>query len=108
MRLKFEKNRINCKVSQIEAVELLKLGFLADQVNFPSGHIFTFRVELSDLSEDSVQYFNSTLTFQMTNTSVERLLQEPTKRGITFLQDKAVYVFEVDIRDERRRNIRKI
>lgn len=108
MRLKFENNKIRCRISKIEAVELLKMGFLADKVNFPSGHIFTFRVEATALSENETKYANSTLTFLITRDTVERLATQPTKEGVTFLQDKAAYGFEIDVRQERRKRIRKI
>lgn len=108
MRLKFEKKQINCRVTQIEAVELLKTGHLTEKVKFPSGHIFSYRVELSILNVNLVHYSNSILTFEITKKTVESLLQAPTKNGIQMLQDAAVYVFSVDIRKERRKKIRKI
>lgn len=107
MYLKFEKNKIICRVSKIEAAELLKPQILADKVNFPSGHIFHYQVELTGLEQDVVQYANSRLTFSMSRRSIESLLQTPTKNGIIFLQDKATYGFEIDIRKERRKRVRK-
>lgn len=108
MRLKFEKNKIHCRISQIEAQELLSVGFLTDKVNFPSGHVFTYRVELSELNENAIKYALNVLTYQMTREAVLSLAETPTKHGIIFLQDKAAYVFEVDIRKERRKKNRKI
>lgn len=106
--MKFEKNKIHCRISQIEATELFDVGFLVDKVNFPSGHVFTYRVELSELNQNSVHYAMNVLTFEMTRETVASLAETPTKHGIAFLQDKAAYVFEVDIRKERRTKIRKI
>ena len=108
MYLKFEKNKIHCRVSKIEALELLKRGFLSDQVHFPSGHIFTFRIEATELNENKTKYANSTLIFLITRDTIERLAKKPTKEGVTFLQDKAAYGFEIDVRQERRKRIRKI
>lgn len=108
MYLKFEKNKIRCRVSQIEAAGLLAKQALTDKVQFPSGHIFIYRVEASELSQNIVSYVNSTLTFQMTKASIEGLMANPTKDGITFLQDKVAYAFEIDVRKERRKKIRKI
>uniref|UniRef100_A0A2A4ZAJ3 Uncharacterized protein n=1 Tax=OCS116 cluster bacterium TaxID=2030921 RepID=A0A2A4ZAJ3_9PROT len=108
MYLKFEKNKIRCRISKIEAMELLKVGHLTDQVNFPSGHIFTFQLEATEQSENKTKYSNSTLTFLITRDTVERLAKEPSKEGVTFLQDKAAYSFEIDVRQERRKRIRKI
>lgn len=108
MRLKFEKNKVHCRISQIEAVELVKTGMLSEKVCIPSDHTFTYQVKLSELNQNIVSYIDSTLAFEITEETIVSLATNPTKDGITFLQDKAAYVFEVDIRKERRKKIRKI
>lgn len=108
MYLKFEKNRMRCHISKIEALELLKVGHISDQANFPSGHILTFRVEATDSNENRTKYADSTLTYLITRDTIERLAKQPTKEGVIFLQDKIAYAFEIDMRQERRKRIRKV
>ncbi|MBL1421936.1 MAG: hypothetical protein COC24_015600 [Alphaproteobacteria bacterium] len=108
MHLKFEKNRIRYHVSKIEALELLKVGHISDQAHFPSGHTLTFRVETTESNKNKTKYVDSTLTFLITYDTVARLAQKPTKEGVIFLQDKVAYSFEIDMREERRKRIRKI